>query len=204
MALCQKPYRKEVEHLLRKSILRVTVSSPTLAQGLNLTATTVIMHSIQHYRNGEYRLIDVAQFRNVIGRAGRAFVDVEGLVLFPIFDKHDWRESQWKKLVNGVNEQQLKSGLALLVNRLLTRMNSCLDEPGIEHLQEYVMNNAAGWQFPMLQGEPEQQRAQAEVDWERNLALLDTAVRVLPDKFRARTKCILENHPHFVIPRKKP
>ncbi|MEJ1386236.1 MAG: DEAD/DEAH box helicase [Candidatus Sedimenticola sp. (ex Thyasira tokunagai)] len=170
------PYRKEVEHLLRKGILRVTVSSPTLAQGLNLTATTVIMHSIQHFRDGKQRPIDVAQFKNVIGRAGRAFVDVEGLVLFPIFDKHNKRKKQWSKLINGMNDHELESGLALLVKKLLMRMHSCLEISGIDNLREYVVNNAATWQFPELQGEPDDQKEQAEADWERNLALLDTAI----------------------------
>jgi replicative superfamily II helicase len=78
------PYRKEIERLLRDGILKVTISSPTLAQGLNLSATVVIFHSL--YRNRE-RISD-SEFRNVVGRAGRAFVDVEGLVLCPIFDSH--------------------------------------------------------------------------------------------------------------------
>ena len=79
------PFRKEMERLLRDGVLKVTVSSPTLAQGLNLTATAVVIHSL--HRNRE--IIPASEFKNVIGRAGRAFIDVEGLVLFPIFDKHD-------------------------------------------------------------------------------------------------------------------
>lgn len=51
----------------------------TLAQGLNLSATTLIFHSLK--RGNEP--IDIAEFRNVVGRAGRAYVDVEGLVLMP-------------------------------------------------------------------------------------------------------------------------
>ena len=44
-------YRKQIEHLLRENVLKVTISSPTLAQGLNLSATAVVMHSL--HRNGE-------------------------------------------------------------------------------------------------------------------------------------------------------
>ena len=77
------PFRREVERLMRDGVLKVTISSPTLAQGLNLSATVIIMHSI--YRYGE--LINISEFKNVIGRAGRAYVDVEGIALFPIFDK---------------------------------------------------------------------------------------------------------------------
>src|ERR1700737_3859951 len=57
-------YRKEIERLLRENVLKVTISSPTLAQGLNLYATVVIFHSL--YRNRE-RISD-SEFRNVVGR----------------------------------------------------------------------------------------------------------------------------------------
>ena len=76
------PFRKELERLLRQGALNVTISSPTLAQGLNLSATALLFHGLT--RNGEQ--IDSAEFRNVIGRAGRAYVDVEGVVLLPMFD----------------------------------------------------------------------------------------------------------------------
>ena len=61
------PYRREVERLLREGILKVTISSPTLAQGLNLTASALIFHGL----NRGPEMIDISEFRNVIGRAGR-------------------------------------------------------------------------------------------------------------------------------------
>lgn len=170
------PFRKEMERLLREGILKITVSSPTLAQGLNLTATTVVMHSIQHYRDGKQKTIDASQFKNVIGRAGRAFIDVEGLVLFPIFDNHYRRRKKWHNLVASVGGQVLESGLVSLVQVLLSRLNDALGKPDIGNLQEYVVNNAAAWQFPAKQGESEKDRQQAESDWEHYLALLDTAI----------------------------
>ncbi len=89
-------YRKEVERLLRDGVLKITISSPTLAQGLNLSATAVVMHSL--YRHGEK--IKVSEFKNVIGRAGRAYVDVEGAVwTFPEVanEKADKRERALKE-----------------------------------------------------------------------------------------------------------
>ena len=56
-------YRKEIERLLRDGVLKVTISSPTLAQGLNLSATAIVKHSRQLNRE----LIKVSEFRNVIG-----------------------------------------------------------------------------------------------------------------------------------------
>ena len=88
-------YRKEVERLLRDNVLKVTISSPTLAQGLNLSATAVVMHSL--HRHGER--IEISEFKNVIGRAGRAYVDVEGIVLFPMFDDIAKKRRNWEALI---------------------------------------------------------------------------------------------------------
>ena len=43
------PFRKEIEKLLRDGILKLTISSPTLAQGLNLSATAIIFHSLDRF-----------------------------------------------------------------------------------------------------------------------------------------------------------
>jgi len=40
----------------------------------------VLFHGVRRGRS----VIRVSQFSNVIGRAGRAFVDTEGLVLYPV------------------------------------------------------------------------------------------------------------------------
>ena len=42
-----------------------------------------MMYSLHRNR----KLIETSEFRNVSGRAGRAYVDMEGIVLFPMFDK---------------------------------------------------------------------------------------------------------------------
>ena len=108
-------YRKEIERLLREGVLKVTISSPTLAQGLNLSATAVIMHSL--VRNRER--IDISEFKNVIGRAGRAYVDVEGLVLCPMFDDIPNRLSRWEELIADLGSREMESGLVRLVLELL-------------------------------------------------------------------------------------
>lgn len=165
-------FRKEMEKLLRDGVLKITVSSPTLAQGLNLTATAVVMHSL--HRN--QKIIPASEFKNVIGRAGRAFIDVEGLVLFPIFNNHNYRRDQWRNLIGAASGQEMESGLVRLVLTFLVRLNETLGNPDIAELQEYVVNNAAAWQFPVKQGESDEDRQQAETDWEQYLALLDTAL----------------------------
>jgi hypothetical protein len=164
-------YRKEVERLLREGVLKVTISSPTLAQGLNLSATAVIMHSL--FRNGER--IETSEFKNVIGRAGRAYVDVEGLVLYPIFDNAAYRLSQWEGLIADLGSRQMESGLVRLVLELLVRMHKRTGGT-LEQLADYVVNNAAAWTFPEIPNEKPEDRERALLTWQHHVATFDTAI----------------------------
>ena len=164
-------YRKEVERLLRENILKVTISSPTLAQGLNLSATAVVMYSL--LRAGER--IEISEFKNVIGRAGRAYVDVEGIVLFPMFDEIAKKRRNWEALITDLGAREMESGLVRLVAVLLTRMRARIGGD-LNQLVEYVVNNAAAWTFPEVANEKPEDGERALADWERHVATLDTAI----------------------------
>lgn len=164
-------YRKEVERLLRDNVLKVTISSPTFAQGLNLSATAVVMHSL--HRFGER--IEISEFKNVIGRAGRAYVDVEGLVLFPMFDDIAKKRRNCEALINDLGARNMESGLVQLVAALLSRMRARIGGD-LAQLVEYVVNNAAAWTFPEVANEKPEDRERTLADWERHVATLDTAI----------------------------
>ncbi|THG82971.1 DEAD/DEAH box helicase [Pseudomonas sp. A-1] len=164
-------YRKEVERLLRDNVLKVTISSPTLAQGLNLSATAVVMHSL--HRHGER--IETSEFKNVIGRAGRAYVDVEGIVLFPMFDDVAKRRRNWEALINDLGTRNMESGLVQLVIELLSRMHARIGGD-LNQLIEYVVNNATAWTFPEVANETPEDRERALSNWEQHVATLDTAI----------------------------
>ena len=89
------PFLRELETLLSEGVLKVIVASPTLSQGLNLNAAVMLVPYL--VRRGEK--IKGEEFANVAGRAGRAFVDVEGLIVHVMFDKIKWREREWRELV---------------------------------------------------------------------------------------------------------
>lgn len=163
-------YRKEIERLLRDNVLKVTISSPTLSQGLNLSATAVVMHSL--HRFGER--IDISEFKNVIGRAGRAYVDVEGIVLFPMLDDIAKKRRNWEALINDLGARNMESGLVQLVAALLSRMRARIGGE-LSQLVEYVVNNAAAWTFPEVANEKPEDRERALADWE-HVATLDTAI----------------------------
>jgi hypothetical protein len=168
------PFRKEVERLLRDNVLRVTVSSPTLAQGLNLSATAVVLHGI--IRNREP--IKASEFKNVVGRAGRAFVDVEGLVLFPFFQTDTERHAQWETLISEDGRLDMESGVLRLIVTLLQRMQ-VQSGMNLAQLAEYVLNNAAAWNFPILPAETPETSVVQERQWHQHLATLDTAILCL-------------------------
>ena len=173
------PFRKEMERLLRIGTLKVIVSSPTLAQGLNLTATSIVMHSIQHFRDGEQKTIEASDFKNIVGRAGRAFVDVEGLVLFPIFDRHTYWLQKWNELLNETSSNEMESGLLRLIDLILKRLSKSLGTFKIDEFLEYVLNNAAAWDawdFPIVSSENKAEKERAQSQWYRDLSVLDTAL----------------------------
>lgn len=166
------PFRKEMEKLLRDGILKITISSPTLAQGLNLAATALIVYSVRRSGN----VIDSSEFKNVVGRAGRAFVDTHGLVLHPIYDRISWRRNQWRELVNNTNARNMESGLFRLIATFIQRIASSLQTQSIEQVLEYIMNNINVWTFPTVPHEVEQQEEENRNAWEQHLVSLDTAL----------------------------
>ena len=137
------PFLRELEALLSEGVLKVIVASPTLSQGLNLNAAVLLVPAL--YRASEK--IKGEEFANVAGRAGRAFVDVEGLILHVMFDKIDWRKKEWRKLVASAKARSLKSGLIQIVAEILDRLSreGVLDR---DDAWEYLANAREAWRSP--------------------------------------------------------
>lgn len=112
------PFLREVEALLASGVLQVTVASPTLAQGLNLNAAVLLIPNL--YRAGT--LITGEEFANVAGRAGRAFVDLEGLVIHVMYQPESWRQQRWRELVTSARTRSLSSGIIAVVSEVIRRL----------------------------------------------------------------------------------
>lgn len=133
-------FLRELEVLLSEGVLKVIVASPTLSQGLNLNAAVLLVPAL--YRAGS--LISGEEFANVAGRAGRAFVDVEGLIVHVMLDGVDWRSREWRDLVAASKARALKSGLIQIVAEILER----LAREGVlsrADAWEYLANNREAW-----------------------------------------------------------
>lgn len=165
------PFRREIERLLQKGILRVTIASPTLAQGLNLSASAVLFHGLRRNRD----LLKGSEFANVIGRAGRAFVDTEGLVLYPVFDRISARRQEWDALTQDDSGKALESGLIAIGINLLRRIATSQGLDSVEHLIAYL-TGGPDWSLPLLPQETDNERITEAEKWQTNLALLDSGI----------------------------
>lgn len=111
--------RLPLERLMRTEKPRVIIATSTLAQGVNLSVSSVIFSTL--YQSGD--LITKRDFWNIAGRAGRAFVDHEGKILvtqeiyllngvsvfrnniFPEFSKYS---TELNKVFKDIDEDRLK------------------------------------------------------------------------------------------------
>ncbi len=134
------PFLRELELLLSRGTIKVTVASPTLSQGLNLNAAVMLVPIL--VRSGN--LITGEEFANVAGRAGRAFVDVEGLVLHVMHRGGEWRIRDWRNLVASARSRTLESGLIQIVTAILVKLSNqgVLDR---EDAFEYLANSREPW-----------------------------------------------------------
>jgi hypothetical protein len=141
-ACLPNPFLREVETLLASGVLEVVIASPTLAQGLNLNAAVLLIPTL--YRASAK--LTGEEFANVAGRAGRAFVDLDGLILHVIYDKVNWRIREWRKLVTSSKARSLASGIIAVVNEVMTRLaRAGVFERG--DAMEYLANSQQAW-FP--------------------------------------------------------
>jgi hypothetical protein len=108
--------RLALEHLMRSKPPRIIVATTTLAQGVNVGISSVIVAT--PYISNE--TIDKRDFWNICGRAGRAYVDGEGKILYAIDDTRErWQIEKDEELARGYFEagtaDPVESGLLFAV-----------------------------------------------------------------------------------------
>ncbi len=74
-------YRRVVERLTQKGLLRVVCGTDTLGVGINVPIRTVLLTSLVKYDGTRMRHLSAREFHQIAGRAGRAGYDTVGEVL---------------------------------------------------------------------------------------------------------------------------
>lgn len=122
-----KEVRYSIEHLMGNGNPKIIIATSTLGQGVNIGVSTVIVSNV--YLDQE-KLIDVKDFWNISGRAGRAFTDTEGKILFAL-DGTKTSYSKKQQILNmnryfePKNIESAKSGLLILLEKLYEISKRC-------------------------------------------------------------------------------
>ena len=74
-------YRRVVERLTQKGLLKVVCGTDTLGVGINVPIRTVLLTSLVKYDGERMRHLSAREFHQIAGRAGRAGYDTVGEVL---------------------------------------------------------------------------------------------------------------------------
>jgi superfamily II RNA helicase len=74
-------YRRVVERLTQKGLLKVICGTDTLGVGINVPIRTVLLTSLVKYDGTRMRHLSAREFHQIAGRAGRAGYDTVGEVL---------------------------------------------------------------------------------------------------------------------------
>jgi len=112
-----------IEHAVKEGLVPLVVCTSTLAQGVNLPLRYLIVSTI--YQGGER--VKVRDFHNLMGRAGRAGMHIEGSVIFAdtrVFDGRAARRERWRwdtvrGLLNTANVEPTGSSLLGLVHPIM-------------------------------------------------------------------------------------
>ncbi|ADB75675.1 DEAD/DEAH box helicase [Geodermatophilus obscurus] len=74
-------YRRLVEQLAQAGLLKVICGTDTLGVGINVPIRTVVFSALSKYDGTRTRLLQVREFHQIAGRAGRAGYDTAGTVV---------------------------------------------------------------------------------------------------------------------------
>jgi len=137
--------RIAIERLMRSKPPMIVIASTTLGQGVNIGISTVIVHT-PYYSE---KTINNRDFWNVCGRAGRAYSDAEGKILYAVdTSREKWQVIQDKRLVQKYFNGQIesaKSGLLLALKHILRVADEA--EVNFELLLEAIANDFTKEEF---------------------------------------------------------
>lgn len=141
--------RLSIEHAMQGELIKLVVCTSTLAQGVNLPIRYLIVSGV----NQGAERIKTRDFQNLIGRAGRAGMHTEGLVLFAdprVIDKRQaerWRLQAAVGLLQPQNSEETSSSLLELLVPLSSPDGNVLPLPIALVLPVYFLRGDAleGW-----------------------------------------------------------
>lgn len=163
--------RRYMERLLRKGKARFIYATNTLAQGVNLGVSTVIVLNVVI---GQNTFLSTNDFWNMAGRAGRSYIDTEGKILFVCDFTKSERKARYQAglYLDIIATDKAVSGVYAYLKKLCdiqqrTGMN-------FDHLLEIITEN----HFEELRQE------EGDLTWNAFFELIDDSLLTLDAAYR--------------------
>ncbi|MCF6508275.1 DUF3516 domain-containing protein [Blastococcus sp. MG754426] len=167
-------YRRLVEQLAQAGLLKVICGTDTLGVGINVPIRTVVFSALSKYDGTRTRLLQVREFHQIAGRAGRAGYDTAGTVVVQAPEHEVENLKQFAKVADDPKKRRK------LVRKKVPE--------GMVPWSEATMNR-------LVEGEPEKLTSHMRVTTAMVLDVVDRP----GDPFAAMRRLLTDNHE----PRKK-
>ncbi|MGZ4508383.1 MAG: DEAD/DEAH box helicase [Blastococcus sp.] len=162
-------YRRLVEQLAQAGLLKVICGTDTLGVGINVPIRTVVFSALSKYDGTRTRLLQVREFHQIAGRAGRAGYDTAGTVVVQAPEHEVENLKQFAKVSDDPKKR-----------RKLVRKKV---PDGMVPWSESTMNR-------LIEGEPEKLTSNMRVSTAMILDVVDRP----GDPFVAMRRLLTENH----------
>ena len=162
-------YRRLVEQLAQAGLLKVICGTDTLGVGINVPIRTVVFSALSKYDGTRTRLLQVREFHQIAGRAGRAGYDTAGTVVVQAPDHEVENLKQFAKVSDDPKKR-----------RKLVRKKV---PDGMVPWSETTMNR-------LIEGEPEKLTSNMRVSTSMILDVVDRP----GDPFAAMRRLLTDNH----------
>ncbi|MCR6097762.1 DEAD/DEAH box helicase [Salipaludibacillus agaradhaerens] len=95
--------REIIEMCIRERVIHLVICTSTLAEGVNLPIKTIILHTIKRFNSSLERKSPIRKrdIKNIVGRAGRAGQETEGIVI-------SVNPSEYSYIKEVIDEEQLE------------------------------------------------------------------------------------------------
>ena len=137
-------YRRLVEQLAQRGLLKVICGTDTLGVGINVPIRTVVITALTKYDGEKMRRLSAREFHQIAGRAGRAGFDTEGdvIALAPEYEVENARaaakaaaKAQGGKKAKPVKKKSPPQGFVAWNEQTLDKLVAASPEPLVSRMR---------------------------------------------------------------------
>lgn len=139
--------------LIEQGVFNLVIATSTVIHGVNTPAKTVLVHSLVRGSQDDWtRKIPSHEFLNLIGRAGRAMQETEGVALIFTDAKKSVRARRGiKQFVGSINANELKSALRVFLCKVADQWKERYPGADVGELCEALAGERIDWLSQDLQ-----------------------------------------------------